>query len=107
MERKEIKITYIGGGSRGWAWALIKDLALAPNLCGEVSLYDIDYNAAVDNEIIGNKICSDYDDAAKWVYKAEKEIETALGGANFVVISIMPGTFKEMYSDVHAPEKIS
>ena len=105
MERKEIKITYIGGGSRGWAWALMKDLALAPNLCGEVSLYDIDYNAAVDNEIIGNKICSDYDDAAKWVYKAEKEIETALGGANFVVISIMPGTFKEMYSDVHAPEK--
>ena len=38
---------------------------------------------------------------------AEKEIETALGGANFVVISIMPGIFKEMYSDVHAPEKIS
>ena len=84
MERKEIKITYIGGGSRGWAWALMKDLALSPNLCGEVSLYDIDYNAAVDNEIIGNKICCDHENAARWVYKAQKEIEVALDNADFV-----------------------
>ncbi len=34
--------------------------------------------------------------------KLEKE---ALEGADFVVISILPGTFDEMESDVHTPEK--
>ena len=29
----------------------------------------------------------------------------ALTGADFVVISILPGTFEEMESDVHTPEK--
>jgi len=28
-----------------------------------------------------------------------------LKGADFVVISILPGTFEEMYSDIHEPEK--
>ena len=27
MERKKFKVAYIGGGSRGWAWILMKDLA--------------------------------------------------------------------------------
>lgn len=40
----------------------------------EVSLYDIDYNAALDNEVIGNKICRGLANAAKWVYKAERDI---------------------------------
>ena len=34
--------------------------------------------------------------------KLKKE---ALEGADFVVISILPGTFDEMESDVHTPEK--
>lgn len=100
-----VKIAYIGGGSRGWAWGLMSDLATAKDMSGEVALYDIDYQAALDNEIIGNK----YNDAegatAKWSYKATKTIDEALTGANFVVISILPGTFDEMESDVHTPEK--
>ena len=31
-------------------------------------------------------------------------LQQALTGADFVVISILPGTFDEMESDVHAPE---
>ena len=42
----EIKIAYIGGGSRGWAWGLMSDLAGAEDLSGSVYLYDIDFEAA-------------------------------------------------------------
>lgn len=100
-----LKIAYIGGGSRGWAWGLMSDLASADDISGEVYLYDIDFDAANSNEIIGNK----YNDAegakSKWYYKAVYTIGEALTGADFVVISILPGTFDEMQSDVHTPEK--
>ena len=51
MQQQEIKIAYIGGGSRGWAWNLMSDLAVEPDLCGTVKLYDIDMEAAKHNEI--------------------------------------------------------
>ena len=40
-----LKIAYIGGGSRDWARKLMIDLALCPDLTGEVALYDIDEGA--------------------------------------------------------------
>ena len=48
VDRKveELKIAYIGGGSRGWAWGLMSDLASADDISGEVALYDIDFEAA-------------------------------------------------------------
>ena len=100
-----IKIAYIGGGSRGWAWGLMSDLASADDISGEVYLYDINYEAACYNEIIGNKYNNIEGAKSKWDYHAVKTIEEALCGADFVVISILPGTFDEMESDVHAPEK--
>lgn len=102
---KGINIAYIGGGSRGWAWGLMSDLAGEEAITGTVKLYDIDFKAAQDNEIIGNKIKDIDGVVGKWDYKAVKTIKEALEGANFVIISILPGTFKEMASDVHAPEK--
>ena len=50
---EQVKIAYIGGGSRGWAWTLMNDLARCPDMSGEVALYDIDFAAAKDNETIG------------------------------------------------------
>lgn len=102
---EDIKIAYIGGGSRGWAWKLMADLALEPDLAGEVCLYDIDYEAAHDNEIIGNKISSRTEAKGKWDYRAVHTVEEAISGADFIVISIQPGSFKEMASDVHLPER--
>ncbi len=102
---EEVKIAYIGGGSRGWAWGLMSDLATAKDMSGDVYLYDIDFEAAKNNETIGNKYNSAEGATAKWNYKAVKTIGEALTGANFVVVSILPGTFDEMESDVHAPEK--
>ena len=102
---ENLKIAYIGGGSRGWAWKLMSDLVSAEDISGEVDLYDIDYEAALHNEIIGNKFNTAEGARSKWTYHARKTIGEALTGADFVVISILPGTFDEMESDVHTPEK--
>ena len=101
---QNIKIAYIGGGSRGWAWSLMSDLAMANDISGEVALYDIDFEAAKKNEVIGNRIPENRDCRSVWKYRAVKGMEDALDGADFVVISILPGTFDEMHSDVHVPE---
>lgn len=61
--------------------------------------------AAQNNAIIGNKFGSAEGAKSKWDYSAAKSLEEALTGADFVVISILPGTFDEMESDVHTPEK--
>lgn len=101
----DIKIAYIGGGSRGWAWGLMSDLASCADISGEVALYDIDFQAAKDNESIGNQFRCAKGAKSDWNYLAVRTLPEALHGADFVVISILPGTFDEMESDVHAPEK--
>ena len=100
-----IKIAYIGGGSRGWAWGLMSDLALCDEISGTVFLYDIDKQAARDNEKIGNLFAENYPDHANFKYVAADTYRDALTDADFVVISILPGTFDEMESDVHTGEK--
>lgn len=105
IKSKNLKIAYIGGGSRGWAWGLMSDLAKESALGGKVYLYDIDYDSAKANEKIGNSIKDVYPEHDNFEYIAVETIEEALKDADFVVISIMPGTFDEMQSDVHAPEK--
>lgn len=101
----DMKIAYIGGGSRGWAWTFMTDLAKEEKLSGTVQLYDIDIEAAKCNEIIGNRVTSRKDAVGKWVYKTCSSLKEALESVDFVVISILPGTFDEMASDVHTPEK--
>lgn len=102
---EELKIAYIGGGSRGWAWGFMSDLAATDDMCGTVYLYDIDQVAAKKNERIGNNIKKLDDCKSPWNYIAVDTIKEALDSADFVVISIIPGTFDEMESDVHAPEE--
>ena len=43
---KDLKVAYIGGGSRGWAWGFMMDLAADAQMEGTVALYDIDHEAA-------------------------------------------------------------
>ena len=101
----DIKIAYLGGGSRDWAIQFMRDLACEKNLSGTISLYDIDKEAAKENEIIGNRITESNESKGKWHYKAVNTIEEALTDSDFVIVSILPGTFKEMAVDVHTPEK--
>ena len=53
MSCRNVKIAYIGGGSKAWARSFMQDLALARDMAGEVALYDIDVPAARRNKIIG------------------------------------------------------
>lgn len=101
-----LQVAYIGGGSRGWAWGFMTDLAMDGQLCGTVRLYDIDRSAAERNEIIGNKLSQNPEVKSRWTYTVSDSLQQALTGADFVVISILPGTFEEMRSDVHLPERL-
>lgn len=102
----DIHIAYIGGGSKGWAWGLMNDLVLESQISGDVRLFDIDLEAACDNEKIGNSLSGNTSAVSEWQYKAVETLEEALMQADFVIISILPGTLREMESDVHAPEKL-
>lgn len=82
------------------------DLAMDGEICGTLRLYDIDRAAAERNRIIGEKISALPEAKSRWNYEVSESLREALTGADFVVISILPGTFEEMRSDVHLPERV-
>ena len=86
---KELTVAYIGGGSRGWAWGFMTDLALDGDICGTVRLYDIDRPAAERNRKIGGIISAEPEAVSRWIYTVSDSLEEALSGADFVVISIL------------------
>ena len=104
-KRENVTIAYIGGGSRNWAWTLMTDLALEESMSGCIRLYDINREAAKINETIGNHLTARPEAVGEWNYRAVDTLQDALTGADFVIVSILPGTFEEMRSDVHAPEE--
>lgn len=105
MKPENVKIAYIGGGSRAWARNLFADLALQRDFKGEVRLYDINSEAANDNKVVADKMNMCDNVKTKWNYAVADSLEKALDGADFVLISILPGTFDEMESDVHTPNE--
>jgi len=102
---KKIKIAYIGGGSKEWARVFMSDLTLTADLSGDIFLYDIDTEAALRNKAIGEALNKHPNAKTSWNYTVETSLEKTLTKADFVIISILPGTFSEMESDVHEPEK--
>lgn len=102
----DIQIAYIGGGSRGWAWTFMTDLSMDDSMSGTIRLYDIDPAASKNNEIIGSQLSARKDTIGKWDYVQSDSLKDALTGCDFAVISILPGTFDEMDSDVHLPERL-
>ncbi len=88
-----------------WARIFMSDLALSNYLEGEIALYDIDKESAIRNQRIGNIINNNSLTKSKWKYNVYDNLKDALSNSSVVVISILPGTFNEMNSDVHAPEK--
>jgi len=105
MMEQKIRIAYIGGGSKQWARVFMSDLALSEGLSGQIALYDIDVEAARRNAAIGSRINADPRTRSHFDYSVCIRLEDALKDADFVIISILPGTFREMRSDVHTPEK--
>ena len=103
---EDIQIAYIGGGSRGWAWTFMTDLAMEESISGTIRLYDIDREAAKRNESIGNHLMAREETKGNWTFVTADSLQEALTGADFAVISILPGTFDEMEADVHMPERL-
>ncbi len=101
----ELKIAYIGGGSREWARKLMFDLALCPDLAGQVALYDIDVPSARLNEALGNWLQEQPGVVSAWRYTAVERLEEALRGADFVVLSIQPGTLECMAEEIALAER--
>lgn len=101
-----LNVAYVGGGSRGWAWGFMTDLANDGQMSGTLRLYDIDREAAERNRRIGERLSADERARSKWRYEVCDSLAEAMAGADFVVISILPGTFDEMESDVHLPERV-
>ncbi len=100
MAPVHLKIAYIGGGSRGWAPKLMYDLALCPDLSGVVALYDIDEAAARLNETFGNWLQRQPGVLSHWRYTTVSQLNDALRGADFVVISIQPGPLELMAEEL-------
>jgi len=96
----EIKIAYIGGGSRYWARELVGDLALCPHICGELALYDLDYEAALKNIEVANEIFNRPASRTKFKVTVAKKAQDALKGADFVICSIEPGPTQMRYADL-------
>ena len=87
----DLKIAYVGGGSRGWAWGFMTDLTGDGQMEGTVRLYDIDRDAAEKNAIIGRKLAErdfrtaiECSMAAEYIDALEDGVEhqSAIKGAN-------------------------
>ena len=100
-----IRIAYIGGGSRGWAHKLMSDLALCPDLTGEVALYDIDRPMAQLNARWAQRVNDSPDSVSQWTYTVPHTLKEALTGADFVFVSIQPGPIEMMEHDLEIPKK--
>lgn len=97
----EITLAYIGGGSLNWARVLMADLIHDGTIAAEVRLYDLDTAAARSNANIGNRLSEAHGVPVR--YTVADSLQSALTGTDFVVISILPGTFDDMANDVDLP----
>jgi galacturan 1,4-alpha-galacturonidase len=100
METVQLKIAYLGGGSRLWARVLMRDLANCSDLGGEIRLFDIDFPSAQLNERLGNWLQEQPGVVSIWRYQAVETIEQALRGVNLVILSIQPGSFEQMEREI-------
>lgn len=78
----------------------MSDLSIDERMSGTVALYDLDFEAAQKNEVIGN-----HSGDGRWRYEAVSTLKKALSGADIVIISILPGSLEDMEIDVHFPER--
>lgn len=98
-----VKIAYLGGGSRYWARDLMEDLAVKAPFSGEIVLYDINHAAAEKNVAIGEAIFARPEANSRFAVRAVTTLADCLKGADFVVISIEPGPMELRHADLEIP----
>ncbi|ELZ28088.1 hydrolytic enzyme lplD [Halogeometricum pallidum JCM 14848] len=102
---RNLKIGYVGGGSRGWAHTLINDLAQCSDLAGTVSLYDVNYEMAERNAELANQVMRREEAVGDWTFEATREMGDALDGADFVVCSIQDDPEETFVHDIDVPQE--
>ncbi len=105
MNPVDIKIAYIGGGSRYWARDLITELALTPRLKGRIDLYDLNHAAALRNVAVADRIYGRPEARTRFTVRAVRRLAEALRGADFVVLSIEPGPTEMRFADIVIPAR--
>ena len=98
-----LRVAFIGGGSRSWARTMMNDLALAGDLAGDVFLYDVDHESAVENARLGNQIQERDEAEGDWHYEAVERLSDALDGADFVLVSTQDPPAETMVHDLDLP----
>ena len=100
----DLKITLVGGGSLNWTPRLVSNILSTDYLNGShVVLYDIDPDAL---DLTYNLVLK-YRDLAGSATSFEKttDRDTAMDGADAVVVTISTGGLKAMRCDLEIPEK--
>ena len=109
MDRKHIKIAFIGGGSQSWAHTIIRDIVFKKGMDKahvEFALLDTDMpRAKAIHRLFEVKFAEwKVDWAETWPTTDAKK---ALKGADFVIIAISTGRLPAMKHDISIPEKYS
>src|SRR5262252_10614384 len=99
----ETRICFIGGGSYNWMPKLLGDLALTPDLDGSIVLRDINPTALDDIQRYGRKAFQRT--GSKFEIETTTDLDRALDGAKFVVVTITTGGLETMGIDLDIPEK--
>src|SRR5437016_5411436 len=97
------RICFIGGGSYNWMPKLLTDLALTRDIEGTIVLQDISPVAMEDIQRFGRKTMAKA--GANWEIETTTDLERALQGAEFVVVTITTGGLDTMARDLEIPEK--
>ncbi len=97
------RICFIGGGSYNWMPKLLGDLALTRDLRGEIVLHDINPQAMDDVQRYGRKVMAAAE--ADFSIETNGNLEEALTGAEFVVVTITVGGLDTMGIDLDIPKK--
>jgi alpha-galactosidase len=89
MATTPITIAILGGGGRYWAPSVLMDLALCPQLSGEIRLHDL--APPRRTAALGRSIFAHRRSVTTFRLTATNDLRRALRGADVVVIGISPG----------------
>lgn len=99
----DTRICFIGGGSYNWMPKLLGDLALTPDLAGSVVLHDLNATALDDIRRYGQRVFERT--GSHFNIETTTDLDRALDGAQFVVVTITTGGLDTMALDLDIPER--
>jgi alpha-galactosidase len=103
---KQLKIVIVGGGSVNWTPRIGRDLLLTPSLSGsEFVLYDVNTTASDLTKAFLEKLAGQLHVPATVISTSNRA--EALGGADYIIITITTGGLAAMAHDLAIPESYS